>query len=153
WDGLNTVVREVVLSSAIGDGATLSSIDLPSLKRMEDWLRKMKPPRFESMFPGAVKAELARKGEAVYKREKCDTCHDFGAARTGAIIPVEEVGTDPERHRLWTDEAARRYNAYAQGYPWKFSKFRGTDGPGGGYVAVPLDGVWLRGPFLHNGSV
>ena len=27
--------------------------------------------------------------------------------------------------------------------------FRKTNG----YVAAPLDGVWLRGPYLHNGSV
>jgi hypothetical protein len=22
-----------------------------------------------------------------------------------------------------------------------------------GYVAIPLDGLWLRGPYLHNGAV
>jgi hypothetical protein len=24
---------------------------------------------------------------------------------------------------------------------------------GNGYVAVPLEGLWLRAPYLHNGSV
>src|SRR5262249_13273255 len=24
---------------------------------------------------------------------------------------------------------------------------------GNGYVSVPLEGLWLRGPYLHNGSV
>ena len=33
--------------------------------------------------------------------------------------------------------------------PWKFSHFRKTDG----YANMPLDGVWLRAPYLHNGSV
>ena len=41
------------------------------------------------------------------------------------------------------------YNAFGDGHDWKFSAFRKTDG----YVAVPLDGVWLRAPYLHNGSV
>ena len=65
------------------------------------------------------------------------------------MVPVDEVGTDPERHKLWREDAARLYNDYAKDYPWKFSHFRATDG----YASVPLDGVWVRAPFLHNGSV
>ena len=30
-----------------------------------------------------------------------------------------------------------------------FSNFQKTNG----YASVPLDGIWLRGPYLHNGSV
>lgn len=33
--------------------------------------------------------------------------------------------------------------------PFKFPAIRVSDG----YVNVPLDGVWLRAPYLHNGSV
>ena len=36
-----------------------------------------------------------------------------------------------------------------RGTPWKFSHFRTTEG----YVSVPLEGLWLRAPYLHNGSV
>jgi hypothetical protein len=50
---------------------------------------------------------------------------------------------------MWTPAAPVAYNKYADGYAYDFSGFRKT----GGYVAVPLDGVWLRAPFLHNGSV
>jgi hypothetical protein len=35
------------------------------------------------------------------------------------------------------------------GYPWRFTKFRKTNG----YANMPLDGIWLRAPYLHNGSV
>jgi len=35
------------------------------------------------------------------------------------------------------------------GYPWRFQHFRKTFG----YANMPLDGVWLRAPYLHNGSV
>ncbi len=31
----------------------------------------------------------------------------------------------------------------------RFSHFRKTDG----YANLPLDGIWLRAPYLHNGSV
>jgi hypothetical protein len=40
-------------------------------------------------------------------------------------------------------------NTIGTGKPWKFSHFRKTDG----YAGMPLDGVWLRAPYLHNGSV
>ena len=50
---------------------------------------------------------------------------------------------------MWTPAAASAYNAFADGYQWDFSGFRKTNG----YVAVPLDGIWLRAPYLHNGSV
>src|SRR5512145_154586 len=50
---------------------------------------------------------------------------------------------------MWTAEAARAYNAYAQGHAWQFKAFVKTQG----YVAVPHDGLWLRAPYLHNGSV
>ena len=103
-------------------------------------------------YPFAIDAAKAEKGRPIYE-QKCAECHAFGGAQTGKIVRVDEVGTDGQRHRLWTDEAARRYNAFAVGYPWKFDGFHGTDGPDGGYVSVPLDGIWLRGPFLHNGSV
>jgi mono/diheme cytochrome c family protein len=34
-------------------------------------------------------------------------------------------------------------------YPARFSHFRKTFG----YANLPLDGIWLRAPYLHNGSV
>lgn len=34
-------------------------------------------------------------------------------------------------------------------YPARFSHFRKTFG----YANMPLDGIWLRAPYLHNGSV
>jgi hypothetical protein len=62
---------------------------------------------------------------------------------------IADIGTD--RHRLdsYTDEfAANQYALYPDS-PYRFSHFRKT----GGYANHPLDGIWLRGPFLHNGSV
>jgi hypothetical protein len=50
---------------------------------------------------------------------------------------------------MWTKRAADAYNKYADGYAWDFKYFRST----GGYVNVPLDAVWIRAPYLHNGSV
>jgi len=79
----------------------------------------------------------------------CAQCHDAGAARTGTVVPVAEVGTDRFRLEMWTRGAADAYNAYGQGKSWTFSAFRKTEG----YMASPLDGAWLTAPYLHNGSV
>jgi hypothetical protein len=134
----------VVLSSAIGDGATRKTIDLDSLKRIEDWLLAAPPAR----WPYDVNGALAAEGKAVYEAS-CASCHAAGGARTGKVIPLEEIGTDRHRLDMWTAESAGNYNAFADDYPWDFKGFRKTNG----YVAVPLDGVWLRAPYLHNGSV
>ena len=143
WDGLNTSFDEVVTSSAIGDGATRKYIERENLRRMQEWMAAVPPPR----YPFAVDAALAAAGAAVYARD-CAACHQPGGERTGRIVPVSEAGTDRHRLDMWTKEAADAYNNYGGGY-WGFRHFQKTDG----YVAVPLDGVWLRAPFLHNGSV
>jgi hypothetical protein len=144
WDGLSASLREVVLSSAIGDGASRASIDHGSLERIERWLVTTPPAR----WPYAVDAALAAEGRAVFDGA-CASCHAAGGARTGQVIPLEEVGTDRHRLDMWTAQAAQAYNAFADAYPWDFKGFRKT----AGYVAQPLDGLWLRAPYLHNGSV
>ncbi len=144
WDGLNTSLREVVLSSAIGDGATPESLPIEDLKELEGWLKEVPPPA----YPFEVDQGLARRGEKLYG-QYCARCHAFDGEKTGEVLPLEEVGTDRHRLDMWTEEAAAAYNAYADEYAWDFNDFRTTKG----YVSVPLDGVWLRAPYLHNGSV
>jgi hypothetical protein len=144
WDGLNASLHEVVLSSAIGDGATRRTVDLAGLERIEDWLRDLPPPP----YPYPVDQELARKGSAIYAGV-CASCHAFDGDRTGTVIPLEEIGSSGYRLAMWTAGSADAYNAFARGYPWQFTGFQKTNG----YVAVPLDGLWLRAPYLHNGSV
>ena len=40
-------------------------------------------------------------------------------------------------------------NTIGLGRPWQFTRFRKTNG----YVSMLLESVWLRAPYLHNGSV
>lgn len=144
WDGLTSSLRESVLSSAIGDGASRKSIALSNLDRIERWLLTVPSPP----YPFEIDRALADRGRPLYDRQ-CAQCHAPGGKRTGTVIPIDEVGTDRQRLDMWTAAAATAYNAFAEGYPWDFGAFRKTNG----YVAVPLDGVWLRAPYLHNGSV
>lgn len=146
WDGLNTDVTEVVLSSAIGDGATPKSIPLGNLHRLQNWLMNLKPAPFP--FLDKVDASLATRGAVIFKQQ-CASCHAFGGEKTGKVLPASEAGTDPHRAQMWTPDAAQAYHDYSKPYPWAFTHFRST----GGYVNVPLDAVWIRAPYLHNGSV
>jgi hypothetical protein len=149
WDGDNSSVEERNKSAALGAGVTPVTIDLPRIKRIEDWLLDATPPA----YPFPIDQSLASLGEPVY-REYCANCHGENGRKlagkyVGQVVPVEEVGTD--RHRLdsYTYELLENQNTLYAGYPWRFTKFRKTNG----YANMPLDGLWLRAPYLHNGSV
>jgi hypothetical protein len=144
WDGLETSLTETVNTGAIGDGATKESINIQGLKRVEDYIRQLPPPK----YPYTIDQGLAAKGSQIFE-SNCATCHAYGGERTGTVIPIDEIGTDRYRLDMWTQAAADAYNEFAEGYDWDFDQLRKTNG----YVAVALDGLWLRAPYLHNGSV
>jgi mono/diheme cytochrome c family protein len=143
-DGLNPSLTEAVRAAALGAGATKKSIDIQSLDRVQAFLMDLPPPKYGFSIDQA----LASKGQPLFEQH-CAECHAFGGARTGKVVPVAEVGTDPHRSRHWTQAAADAFNRFGDGYPWAFRSFRATNG----YTARPLDGIWLRAPYLHNGSV
>src|SRR5215510_5271320 len=145
WDGNNNLVEERNKSAAIGAGATPESLDVAALKRIEDWIMDLKPPSFPAE---RIDPMRAARGRVVYSAE-CASCHELGSKEIGQVTKQALLGTDPERVRSFTPELAVRMNTLGEGYPWRFSHFRKTDG----YANMPLDGLWLRAPYLHNGSV
>jgi len=145
WDGNNNSVDERNKSAAIGAGATPDSLDLEALDRIANWILDLKPPS----YPAArVNTTLAAAGASIY-RANCASCHVAGQPRVGQTIDIAEVGTDPERLRSFTAEMVPQMHTIGTGRPWQFSHFRKTNG----YAGMPLDGIWLRAPYLHNGSV
>ena len=149
WDGNNTRVEERNKSAAFGTGTTPPTIDLEAIARIESWLLDLKPPR----YPLPVDADLAQRGSLVYQ-ERCAACHgrsgsDFSGDRVGKVTPIAAIGTDRGRLDSYTYDLAVNQSTLYAGYPHRFSHFRKTFG----YANMPLDGLWLRGPYLHNGSV
>jgi hypothetical protein len=154
WDGLNTKLQEVVISSAIGDGTPTTWVDTDwkkpetesSLKRIRTYISDVQPPH----YPFPVDAVLAGKGKIVYDQQ-CAGCHAPGGARTGQVEPLTNPMLQTDRHRMdmWTQGSATAYNNYTAGHTWKFDSFVKQNG----YVNVTLEGLWLRAPYLHNGSV
>lgn len=145
WDGNNDTVEERNKSAAIGAGATPKSLDLPSMARIAEWTLRFPPPRFPEARIDPVRM---LEGADVYARY-CASCHSFGGERVGTVTPIAEVGTDRERLDSFTLTLAAAMNTIGEGRPWRFSRFRKTEG----YANMPLDGLWLRAPYLHNGSV
>ena len=106
WDGLNDSLREVVISSALGDGAVAKEFSYPAMERIERFLRTMPAPP----SPHRPDAAAVERGKVVFAAN-CGECHASGGKRTLTVIPVSEVGTDVHRSQMWT-EAAR--DAYLQ---------------------------------------
>lgn len=163
WDGLNTDLREVVLSGAIGDGATHKSLPVEQLDELTTWLKTLHPVRKSDesgrpadllKYPFTIDVDLARAGAAVFEGH-CAECHAPGGSRTNSIVALSEIGTDRNRLDMWNPplddppHPAERYNAFGDGYEWDLKHFRKT----GGYIATPMTAIWLRAPYLHNGSV
>ena len=149
WDGNNTMVEERNKSAAFGTGTTPPTLDTKAVGRIEDWLLTKEAPK----YPYAIDAGLAERGATLYK-DRCAACHgvgprDFAGEYVGKVTPIEDIGTDRRRLDSYTYELAVNQSTLYAGYPWRFSHFRKTFG----YANMPLDGIWLRSPYLHNGSV
>jgi hypothetical protein len=72
------------------------------------------------------------------------------ASSCGASSVSNAVGTDPKRLEAVDAEFVSRLNSFgtSEGL-WDSQSFKST----GRYIAPPLDGIWARAPYLHNGSV
>jgi hypothetical protein len=143
WDGLNTSLEEVLLNSGIGNGASNETIDIEGLHRIGAYITKLPPPP----YPFSIDRALAERGAAVFANT-CAGCHAFGSPQVGQPMRMERLGTDRERLASWSQAVADAFQALDL-YSWQYTHFRDSFG----YVAVALDGIWARAPYLHNGSV
>jgi hypothetical protein len=158
WDGNNTSVDERNLSAALGAGVTPVTVDRAAIRRVRDWIWTLPPP----VFPAAAAIDQAKAahGRDLFAQH-CARCHGMRDAdgrysydtnrfpRLGQIEPLDRIGTDRGRWESYTQNFAAAQNTLYAGYPWRFSHFSKT----AGYADQPLDGIWARSPYLHNGSV
>jgi hypothetical protein len=146
WDGNNNSLRERNLSAARAVGGTDDSMDIHQLNRIANWLLDLSPRPFPR---DRIDRQLARRGQPLYGQQ-CASCHDLGGARIGQVTPIGEIGTDRERLDSFTPALVTELNTnVGKGKPWRFRHFRKTNG----YANLLLEGIWLRAPYLHNGSV
>jgi len=115
------------------------------------YLLSLRPPK----YPRAIDESLATTGKLLFENN-CSRCHgtygEDADPYPNHMVAIEEIGTDPVRHRALTVEGREHYSrswfAHA-GEPGEQSTITDPEG----YVAPPLDGVWASAPYFHNGSV
>lgn len=144
WDGNNSSLDERNISAALAGGAADWLLEKHNIGRVSEWLEDLEEP----VYPGDIQTALAEAGREVYVRENCQACHEPGY-RLGKVTPKAELRTDPERTDLFSDEMVEYFSQVGEKYSWHFKHYEATDG----YVNTLLDGIWARGPYLHNGSV
>lgn len=148
WDGNNDSIDERNKSAALAL-VQPTTINLASIHRIRDWLLDLPAPQ----YPASVDPSLAAEGKALFANS-CASCHAWNGPYVGEVTPIQEIGTDPGRLDSYTYElASNQYTLFSdifyKGEDQRFTHFRKTNG----YANVPLDGLWLRAPYLHNGSV
>ena len=150
WDGNNGSLFERNISAAIGAGVTPESVDLPRIERIARWLQQVPAPA-SKLTPSSPEAQAA--GKALYAKH-CQNCHGSADSQwrgelTETIVSIDEIGTDRSRLDSHTTSFVSSQWTIGAGHPFRFRHFRKTHG----YAAPPLDGIWARAPYLHNGSV
>ncbi len=143
WDGNNTKVTERNFAAAMAIGATPKSVILPSFAKVTQFIYALQP----AVYPFPIDQASAARGQLIYA-QNCAACHAFGGAKTGTVTDISMIGTD--RHRLdsFSPSLVDRFHSINEP-PFVFDAYSKTNG----YANVPLDGIWARGPYLHNGSV
>lgn len=147
WAGDSHDTYSVIIDSALGVlGAAPKNNDefLGEVKWLQDYLSAKAPPK----YPLPIDATQAAAGRVIFDRE-CASCH--ASERTGTRMPLQAVGTDPERLWTWKKQDAIAANNEVKQFGIERKGLVEDDLIG--YNAVYLDGLWLRAPYLHNGSV
>lgn len=113
------------------------------------YVKSLKPPA----YPHAIDNTLAQKGKQLFA-DNCSSCHGtYGDNESypNLLVPASIVQTDTAlcNQIIKNKQFINWFNTswFVQGdNPAQLVTFNG-------YIAPPLDGVWITAPYLHNGSV
>jgi cytochrome c peroxidase len=83
--------------------------------------------------------------------QHCASCHAEDSGRVGRPLPLAQVGTNKDRLDTWGKKYAIESNKVVRNFGIERRGLVEEDSPG--YNVPHLDGIWLRAPYLHNGSV
>lgn len=155
WDGNTRDILSRNITAAMGAGVTPATADIKAIERIATWLESEQYPvpkyqeLMRAMRPDYVHSQdLLTKGRRLFD-SLCFQCHSEKGAQITQIVPVEEIGTDPAREKSFTEELARKLNDVRHLSAWQLIGYGRTKG----YANLLLTGIWLRAPYLHNGSV
>jgi hypothetical protein len=113
------------------------------------YINSIQPPA----YPNPVNKTMVKQGGILFV-QYCSKCHGSygnGGKYPNLLIPESDIKTDSLLYKS-------NYQSY-QFVDWfNNSWFAMGDHPAklepfNGYIAPPLDGIWITAPYLHNGSV
>jgi hypothetical protein len=113
------------------------------------YLQTLEAPK----YPYPIDIPLAKQGEYIFTTT-CSGCHGTYGANAfypNKVIPVSIIGTDSLMLKYY-----RQNKGYEEWYntSWYATTYEpGFLRPQYGYMAPPLDGIWMTAPYFHNGSV
>lgn len=155
YDGNTDDSRARNFGSILGVGGMFLSIPKGQVLAVGEWLDVLPSPAYP--FDPPEPARVARGLQSF--RTHCAACHGLYERSSNRVAEVAnsrymqvdpKVGTDPERLKAFAPGAAAALNDFGERRAlWRKDAFRST----GAYLAGPLDGIWARAPYLHNGSV
>jgi hypothetical protein len=113
------------------------------------YINSIQPPP----YPRAVNKILSKQGGILFV-QNCSKCHgSYGAGGKypNLLIPEKEILTDSLlfKSNYQSFQFVEWFNKswFAMGdHPARLEPYNG-------YLAPPLDGIWITAPYLHNGSV
>lgn len=152
WDGnlKNKLTRN--LGAELGIAGDPRAVNFPNGLATTAFVDKLPAPA----YPFKVDLRKASEGRAVYE-QACASCHE-----NETFMPVAAIGTEPGRATGLTKDtrlfliaalkaACQDKSLPDCNVPDDEVVVPRVDNPG--YVSVPLNGIWARAPYLHNGSV
>ena len=113
------------------------------------YLYSIQPPK----YPGKIDGKLAAEGKMIFENN-CASCHGTYGRKDvypNLLIPQSIIGTDSllNKTNYSSPQFLSWFNKswFTQGdHPAKLEPFNG-------YIAPPLDGIWISAPYLHNASI
>ncbi len=149
WDGSIPGKLHRNLAASLGVIGNPAAVNVDNGIRTTRFTENLPAP----VYPFDVSRSSVARGEKVF-RDACQSCHTPGAER---IFGLDEVGTDPNRAVVWSDYTLASLGAAVAASCKGDPACDGQPSPviqsTGGYMAIPLSGIWASAPYLHNGSV
>jgi hypothetical protein len=158
WDGNTRSSQARNRGSTVGVGGIAMSLNKVGIDAIGAWLDRGLPvPAYPFTPPDP--GEVAR-GLQVFT-SACASCHGLYDREARKVREAAESqymervkpGTDTERSKAFLKPAADALNDFGERRNlWEKDAFRPVVEEGE-YLCGPLDGIWARAPYLHNGSV